>query len=67
MIEEIKSFTAEQIEERSAQIVTEIEQADEARLAELNEEIKALEARKAEIELENRKADMVALAQGADL
>lgn len=65
MIEEIKSFTAEQIEERSAQIVTEIEQADEARLAELNEEIKALEARKAEIELENRKADMVAVAQGA--
>ena len=65
MNEEIKSFTAEQIEERSAQIVTEIEQADEARLAELNEEIKALEARKAEIELENRKADMVAVAQGA--
>lgn len=65
MIEEIKSFTAEQIEERSAQIVTEIEQADEARLAELTEEIKALEARKAEIELENRKADMVAVAQGA--
>ena len=65
MIEEIKSFTAEQIEERSAQIVIEIEEADEARLAELNEEIKALEARKAEIELENRKADMVAVAQGA--
>lgn len=65
MIEEIKSFTAEQIEERSAQIVTEIAEADEARLAELNEEIKALEARKAEIELENRKADMVAVAQGA--
>lgn len=65
MIEEIKSFTAEQIEERSAQIVTEIEQADEARLAELNEEIKALEARKAEIEIEARKADMVAVAQGA--
>ena len=40
MIEEIKSFTAEQIEERSAQIVIEIEEADEARLAELNEEIK---------------------------
>ena len=65
MIEEIKSFTAEQIEERSAQIVIEIEQADEARLAELNEEIKALEARKAEIEIEARKADMVAVAQGA--
>ena len=65
MIEEIKSFTAEQIEERSAQIVIEIEEADEARLAELNEEIKALEARKAEIELEKRKADMVAVAQGA--
>jgi len=65
MFEEIKTFTAEQIEARSAEIVNEIKEADEARLNELNEEIKALEVRKAEIEIETRKADMAAVAQGA--
>lgn len=65
MIEEIKSFTAEQIESRSAEIVEEIKTADEARLAELQAEIEALETRKKEIEIEVRKSDMIAVAQGA--
>lgn len=64
-MEEIKSMTLEQIEARSAEIVNEIAEADEARLEELNKEIEALEQRKKEIEIETRKADMVAVAQGA--
>lgn len=72
MMEDIKTFTMEQIEARKAEIVSEIESADEARLAELNEEIKAIEERSAELaemahqaEIEARKADMKAVAQGA--
>lgn len=65
MIDEIKSFTAEQIESRSAEIVEEIKTADEARLAELQAEIEALETRKKEIEIEVRKSDMIAVAHGA--
>ena len=71
-MEEIKSYTMEQIEERSAQIVDEIGEASEERLAELKTEIDALEERKAELaeetrkqEIESRKADMIAVAQGA--
>lgn len=72
MIEEIKTYTMEQIEERSAKIVAEIESADEEKLAALNEEVRAMEERKAELaemahkaEVEQRKADMQAVAQGA--
>lgn len=72
MIEEIKTYTMEQIEERSAQIMKEIESADEEKLAALNEEVRALEERKKELaemahkaEIEQRKADMQAVAQGA--
>lgn len=65
MFEEIKGYTLDQIETRSKEIVSEIESADEAKLATLNEELKALEERKAQIELETRKADMLKVAQGA--
>ena len=70
-MEEIKSYTMEQIEKRSAEIVSEIDAADEARLAELKEEVRQLEERKAELvemnrqQTEARKADMMAVAQGA--
>lgn len=65
MFEEIKGYTVDQIETRSKEIVSEIESADEEKLATLNEELKALEERKAQIELETRKADMLKVAQGA--
>lgn len=64
-LEEIKKLTGEQIEERLAQIKTEIDNADSAKLDELNKEIEALETRKAEIELETRRASMKAVAGGA--
>lgn len=52
--------TIEAIEERKAQIAVELETADEARIDELNSEVDALEARKAEINaaIEQRKLDM---------
>lgn len=65
MFEEIKTWNMEQIETRSAQIKTEIESADEAKLTELNEELTAIETRKKELEIEARKADMKAVAAGA--
>lgn len=65
MFEEIKQFTAEQIETRAAEIRTEIDNADSEKLDLLNEELNALETRKGEIEMENRKADMKAVAEGA--
>ena len=65
MFENIKEFTAEQIEERSAQIQKEIETADEATLDTLNKELTALEERRGEIEIENRKANMLKVAAGA--
>ena len=66
----------EQIEARMAEIKVEVESADEARLAELNTEIGELETRKAQLieemkqakeqeEIEQRKADAQAVAQGA--
>lgn len=64
-MEEIKNFTAEQVEERMAQIKNEIDNADAARLEELNAEIEALETRKGEIAMETRKANMKAVAAGA--
>lgn len=65
MFEEIKKYTAEQIETRAAEIKAEIESADSEKLDALNEELTALESRKKELELETRKADMKAVAEGA--
>lgn len=65
MFENIKEFTAEQIETRAAEIKAEIEGADAEKLDALNEELTALEARKKELELETRKAEMKAVAEGA--
>lgn len=65
MFEEIKEWSAEQIEERSAAIKNEIESADEAKLDELNNELNAIEERKKVIEMETRKENMKAVAEGA--
>jgi len=65
MFEEIKNYTAEQIENRAAEIKAEIDNADAEKLDSLNEELTALETRKGEIEMETRKADMKAVAEGA--
>ena len=65
MLEKIKEFSMEQIETRLAEIKSEIDTADNEKLNELNEEIEALETRKGEIAMENRKADMKAVAEGA--
>lgn len=65
MFENIKEFSAEQIETRANEIKAEIDNADATKLDELNEELKALEARKAELEMETRKANMKAVAEGA--
>lgn len=65
MLEKIKEFSMEQIETRLAEIKSEIDTADAEKLNELNTEIEALETRKGEIVMENRKADMKAVAEGA--
>lgn len=65
MFEEIKTWNQEQIEARSAAIAEEIESADPEKLDALNDELNAIEARKAEIVVETRKADMKAVAEGA--
>lgn len=65
MLEEIKSFTMEQIETRTAEIKAEIDNADAEKLEALNAELEAIETRKGEIEMENRKANMKAVAEGA--
>ena len=65
MFEEIKNFTAEQIETRLAEIKSEIDNADAERLEALNAELEALETRKGEIAMETRKNDMKAVAEGA--
>ena len=64
---EVKEMTAEQIETRKAEIAEEIKTADETRLSELDNELNEIEARKKELEnaLEERKADMIAVAKGA--
>lgn len=64
-IEEIKDLNADQIEERVAQIKTEIDEADAEKLDALNEELEAIETRKGVLEMETRKADMKAVAEGA--
>ena len=65
MLEEIKSFTMEQIETRAAEIKAEIDNADAEKLEQLNAELDAIETRKGEIEMETRKANMKAVAEGA--
>ena len=65
MLEEIKSFTMEQIETRTAEIKAEIDNADAEKLEALNAELEAIETRKGEIEMETRKANMKAVAEGA--
>ena len=65
MFEEIKNFTAEQIETRLAEIKSEIDNADAEKLENLNAELEALETRKGEIAMETRKANMKAVAEGA--
>lgn len=58
--------TIEAIEERMSAIKTELETADETRLDELNKEVDALEARKAEIRaaIEERKKDVAEIVNG---
>lgn len=65
MFDEIKNFTLEEIEKRLAEIGTEIDAADEDKINSLNEELNALETRKGEIKMEERKADMKAVIEGA--
>ena len=67
MFDEIKEWSMEQIETRSAQIKEEIAAADEAKLDALNAELEAIESRKKEIalQIEERKADMAAVVAGA--
>jgi len=65
MIEKIKDFTMEEIEKRLAEISAEIDSADEEKINSLNEELNALETRKGEIKMEERKADMKAVIEGA--
>jgi len=65
MFDEIKNFTLEEIEKRLAEIGTEIDAADEEKINSLNDELSALETRKGEIKMEERKADMKAVIEGA--
>ena len=65
MFDEIKNFTLEEIEKRLAEIGTEIDAADEEKINSLNDELNALETRKGEIKMEERKADMKAVIEGA--
>lgn len=65
MFDEIKNFTLEEIEKRLAEIGTEIDAADEEKINSLNEELNALETRKGGIKMEERKADMKAVIEGA--
>lgn len=67
MFENIKSFSNEQIEARKAEIMTEIDTADKDKLDSLNSELDALEERRKELELEQRKATMKAVAGGAGI
>lgn len=61
----MEKMTMEQIEKRFAEIKNEIDTADQAKVDELNKEIEGLEARKAEIELETRKQNLMDLVKGA--
>lgn len=65
MFENIKSFTNEQIEARKAEIMTEIDTADQAKLDKLNAELDALEARRKELEIAEKREKMRKVAAGA--
>lgn len=67
MFENIKTFTNEQIEARKAEIMTEIDTADKAKLDSLNAELDALEERRKELEIEARKDNMRKVASGAGI
>ena len=64
--EEIMALDLDQIEARAAEIVTELEGADEERIGQLNAEMDIIEERKAEIEaeIEQRKKDIAAVVNG---
>lgn len=59
------NMTIEQIEKRFAEIKNEVENADEARVEELTKEVEQLEARRAQLEVETRKADILEIVKGA--
>lgn len=65
MFENIKTFTNEQIEARKAEIMTEIDTADQAKLDTLNAELDALEARRKELEIAETREKMRKVAAGA--
>ena len=63
---DVKEMSAEQIETRAAEIEEEIRAAEDvAQLDNINAELTEIEARKKELEIETRKADMLAVAEGA--
>lgn len=65
--DEIMALTFEGIEARAAEIAEEVKEADETRLAELNEELDAIKERRAELEkeLKEKRAAAAAVATGA--
>ena len=67
MNEKIMEMNAEEIEARALELEKEIDSADENRLNEINEELEAIEARKAQIQTEQRRSDMKNVAAGAGM
>lgn len=65
--DEIMALSFEGIEARAAEIAEEVKEADETRLAELNEELDAIKERRAELEkeLKEKRAAAAAVATGA--
>lgn len=65
--DEIMELSFEGIEARAAEIAEEVKEADETRLAELNEELDAIKERRAELEkeLKEKRAAAAAVATGA--
>ena len=65
--DEIMALSFEGIEARAAEIIEEVKEADEARLAELNEELDAIKERRAELEkeLKEKREAAAAVATGA--
>ncbi len=61
----MENMTLEQIEQRFSEIRKEVETADEARVKELEKEIAELETRRAQLEVENRKADILDVIKGS--
>lgn len=65
--DEIMALSFEGIEARAAEIAEEVKEADETRLAELNEELDAIKERRAELEkeLKEKRTAAAAVAMGA--